>query len=114
MKSWTFTILRNHYISDLRRNRHYSALDPQVAESMLIIPAEQEARVHLSDLDAALQKLSPERREAVVLVGAGGFSYEEAAQICKCPIGTIRSRVARARADLAQLLEPDVQGPSAD
>ena len=111
MKSWTFTILRNHYVSELRRNSRDSALDPQTAENMLIMPAEQEARVHLSDMEAALQQLSPERREAVVLVGAGGFTYEEAAGICDCAIGTIRSRVARARAELAELLASEAKGP---
>jgi len=56
-------------------------------------------------MEAALQQLSPERREAVLLIGASGFSYEEAAEIAGCPIGTMKSRVARARADLAQLLD---------
>ncbi|MCB2059509.1 MAG: sigma-70 family RNA polymerase sigma factor [Novosphingobium sp.] len=104
MRSWTFTILRNHYISELRRSRRHREIDPETAERVLVAPAEQEGRVHLSDMDAALQKLPPERREAVVLVGAGGFTYEEAAEICDCAIGTIRSRVARGRAELARLL----------
>jgi RNA polymerase sigma-70 factor (ECF subfamily) len=58
-------------------------------------------------MEAALQKLAPERREAVLLVGASGFSYEEAAEIAGCPIGTMKSRVARARADLARMLDGD-------
>lgn len=107
IRSWTFTILRNHFISELRRSGKQQAMDPAAAERLLVAPAEQEARVHLSDMDAALQKLAPERREAVVLVGAGGFTYEEAAEICECAIGTIRSRVARGRAELAQLLASD-------
>jgi len=107
MRSWTFTILRNHFISELRRSRRHGEVEPEKAERLLVTPAEQEARVHLSDMDAALQKLPPERREAVVLVGAGGFTYEEAAEICGCAIGTIRSRVARGRSELARLLAGD-------
>ena len=67
--------------------------------------AHQEAPIHLSDMDAALQRLSPERREALLLVGAGGFSYEDAARVCECPIGTMKSRVARARAELERILD---------
>jgi RNA polymerase sigma-70 factor (ECF subfamily) len=106
MRSWTFTILRNHFISELRRGRGRHEVDPEATEGLLAAPPEQEDRLHLSDMDTALQKLPPERREAVVLVGAGGFTYEEAAEICDCAIGTIRSRVARGRAELAQLLSP--------
>ncbi len=107
MRSWTFTILRNHFISELRRGRRQVDYDPEVAERILVMPADQEGPLHLSDMGDALQKLSPERREAVLLVGAGGMSYEEAAQICQCPIGTMKSRVARARSELAALLDAD-------
>ena len=69
--------------------------------------ADQEAPLHLSDMEAALLKLSPERREAVLLIGAGGFTYEDAAQICQCAIGTMKSRVARARTELANMLDPE-------
>lgn len=61
--------------------------------------------MHLSDMHRALLTLPPERREALLLVGAGGFSYEEAAQICGCAVGTIKSRVGRARAALSQMIE---------
>ena len=105
MRAWTFTILRNHYISELRRNRRQVDYDEDAAERLLIVNPDQEDHVHLSDLDAALQQLSPERREAVVLVGAGGFTYEEAADICGCAVGTMKSRVSRARNDLAVILE---------
>jgi RNA polymerase sigma-70 factor (ECF subfamily) len=61
-------------------------------------------------MQAALQRLSAERREAILLIGAGGFSYEEAALICDCAIGTMKSRVARARAELARMLDPAEDG----
>ena len=68
-------------------------------------PAGQEGPLHLSDMHRALLTLPPERREALLLVGAGGFSYEEAAHICQCAVGTIKSRVGRARAALALMIE---------
>ena len=107
MRAWTFAILRNHYLSELRRNRHQADFDPDAAERLLIMDADQEGPLHLSDMEVALLKLSPERREALLLVGAGGFSYEEAARISGCAIGTMKSRVARARDQLARLLDPD-------
>jgi RNA polymerase sigma-70 factor (ECF subfamily) len=111
MRAWTFAILRNHYLSELRRSRRQTDLDEGVAERMLVMDADQEGGLHLSDMDAALQQLAPERREAVMLVGAGGFTYEEAAEIADCAVGTMKSRVARARAELNRLLdaEPDPQ-----
>lgn len=107
MRAWTFAILRNHYLSELRRSRRQTDLDEGVVEKMLVMEADQEGPLHLDDMEAALQKLAPERREAVLLVGASGFSYEEAAEIAGCPIGTMKSRVARARADLARMLDGD-------
>jgi RNA polymerase sigma-70 factor (ECF subfamily) len=76
-----------------------------VAERILTAPAGQEEPLHLSDMHRALLTLPPERREALLLVGAGGFSYEEAASICGCAVGTIKSRVGRARATLNSMLE---------
>lgn len=105
MRAWTFVILRNAWLTDLRRNRFRGEYDEQMAERIQTSPAEQEGPIHLADLNRALQALPPERREALLLVGAGGFSYEEAAEICGCAIGTIKSRVGRARAALAIALE---------
>ena len=107
IRAWTFAILRNHYLSELRRNRHQADFDPDAAERLLIMDPDQEAPLHLSDMEVALQKLSPERREALLLVGAGGFSYEEAARVSGCAIGTMKSRVARARDQLSKLLDPE-------
>ena len=107
MRAWTFAILRNHYLSELRRSKRQTDLDDGAAERMLVMEADQEGPIHLDDMEGALQQLAPERREAVLLVGASGFSYEEAAEIAGCPIGTMKSRVARARADLAQMLDAE-------
>jgi RNA polymerase sigma factor (sigma-70 family) len=104
MRAWTFVILRNAYLTDMRRNRFRGEYDEGVAERILTAPAGQEEPIHLSDMHRALLTLPPERREALLLVGAGGFSYEEAAQICGCAVGTIKSRVGRARAALNSML----------
>ncbi|QFT78898.1 sigma-70 family RNA polymerase sigma factor [Erythrobacter sp. THAF29] len=105
MRAWTFVILRNAYLTDMRRNRFRGDYDEGVAERILTAPAGQEEPIHLSDMHRALLTLPPERREALLLVGAGGFSYEEAANICGCAVGTIKSRVGRARATLSSMLE---------
>lgn len=105
MRAWTFVILRNHYLSELRRSRFQADYDDTVAERVLVEEASQEGPLHLLDMHNALQKLPPERREALLLVGASGFSYEEAAQICECAVGTMKSRVARAREALSKLIE---------
>ncbi|MCB2047380.1 MAG: sigma-70 family RNA polymerase sigma factor [Novosphingobium sp.] len=103
-RAWTFTILRNHYLSELRKNSRQTDVDDEVVEHLLVMQPDQEAVVHLADMESALTQLSEDRREAILLVGASGFTYEEAAEICGCAVGTVKSRVARARTDLARLL----------
>lgn len=105
MRAWTFVILRNAYLTDMRRSRFRGDYDETAAERILTAPAGQEEPIHLADLHRALLTLPAERREALLLVGAGGFSYEEAAQICGCAIGTIKSRVGRARATLTRMID---------
>lgn len=109
MRSWTFVILRNVFLSEARRNRFRGDYDPDMAERLLSRPASQEDGIHLGDLRAAMMRLSPERREALLLVGAGGFSYEEAAAIAHCAVGTMKSRVARARRSIEEMLGGDGQ-----
>lgn len=104
LKAWLFTIARNHFLNDLRRARRETQLEEGQAEVALVSEAEQEDGLYLSDLHRALDLLPPERREALLLVGASGFSYEEAAQVCGVAVGTIKSRVARGRAQLAVVL----------
>ncbi len=105
MKAWTFTILRNHFLNENRRSRRLTEIAEGAGHPDLIAAASQEDAVHVSDLQSALSRLPEDRREALLLVGAGGFSYEEAAQVCGVPIGTIKSRVARGRAQLMAMLD---------
>jgi RNA polymerase sigma-70 factor, ECF subfamily len=104
-RAWMYIILRNQFYTTLRKNSRLVAWDPEVAARHLIAPATQEAGLHLKDVEAALHKLPAEQREVLMLVGAGGVSYEEAAQIMGCAIGTIKSRLARGRAALLALVD---------
>jgi RNA polymerase sigma-70 factor (ECF subfamily) len=104
MSAWMFTILRNLFRSEYRkRRREVEDTDGSYAESLKSHP-EQHSRMEFQEFRAALAKLPPDQREALILVGASGFSYEEAASICDCAVGTIKSRVNRARTRLADLL----------
>ena len=104
LTAWLFTILRNHFRSEYRkRRREVEDVDGRHTDSLRSQPG-QMAHIELGELRAALTKLPPDQREAVVLVGASGFSYEEAAEICECAVGTIKSRVNRARTRLAELM----------
>lgn len=107
LKAWIFTILRNHYFTQRQRNARFAQWDPEIAERSLVSAPSQGNGLDLKDLYRGLQTLSPEQREALLLVGAAGVSYEEAAEICGCVIGTIKSRVARARAALKNYMEGD-------
>lgn len=107
MRAWTFVILRNCYISQMRRNKFTAPYDEGVAERTLTANADQQAPLHLEDVRMALMQLGADQREAIILVGAGGFSYEEAAEICDCAVGTMKSRVSRARAALVAMLDGD-------
>ena len=105
MKAWTFMILRNQFYSEKRRSWRQSQLDQEAAERTLVAVDDPEAPVALDELRLALASLPEEQREALILVGAGGFAYEEAAEICNCAVGTVKSRVSRARRALQQTLE---------
>jgi RNA polymerase sigma-70 factor (ECF subfamily) len=103
MKAWLFTILRNQFYSQARKHHEVQDTDGFLTERMSSNPT-QHGVVDLSDMRKALAKLPEEQREALILVGATGFTYEEAAEICGVAIGTIKSRVNRGRARLAELL----------
>ncbi|QUT06584.1 sigma-70 family RNA polymerase sigma factor [Sphingobium phenoxybenzoativorans] len=105
MRAWTFIILRNHYLSQMRRARFRGEWDDLTADRLLAAPAGQDKHIELSDMQRALLQLPQPQREALILVGAGGFAYEEAAEICGVAVGTIKSRVARGRAALEQILD---------
>ncbi len=107
MRAWTFIILRNIYFSQVRRRRFRGEWDELTAERTLAAPASQHHHVELGDVQRALQALPQAQREALILVGAGGFSYEEASEICGVAVGTIKSRVARGRLALeAAMADP--------
>jgi len=105
MKAWTFMILRNQFYSEKRRSWRQSQLDQEAAERTLVAIDDPAAPVALNELRLGLGMLPSEQREALVLVGAGGFAYEEAAEICGCAVGTVKSRVSRARRALLGILE---------
>jgi|HubBroStandDraft_1064217.scaffolds.fasta_scaffold410454_1 RNA polymerase sigma-70 factor (ECF subfamily) len=105
MKAWTFMILRNQFYSEKRRSWRQTQLDQEAAERTLVAVDDPEAPVALDELRQGLAMLPIEQREALVLVGAGGFAYEEAAAICECAVGTVKSRVSRARRALQGILE---------
>ena len=104
LTAWLFTILRNIYYSEFRKRRR-EASDPDGEYAAgLIAPDSQEAHMEFIDFREAMQKLPLDQREALILVGASGMSYEEAAEICGCAAGTMKSRVNRARTLLAELM----------
>src|ERR1700741_3974672 len=105
MKAWTFMILRNQFYSEKRRSWRQSQLDQEAAERTLVAIDDPSAPVALDELRMGLGMLPAEQREALILVGAGGFAYEEAADICGCAVGTVKSRVSRARRALQAILE---------
>lgn len=107
-RAWTFTILRNHYFSLTRRRRFTGEWDELVANRVLAAPASQDSSIELRDLMRALLQLPEPQREALILVGAGGISYEETAEITGVAIGTVKSRVARARMALEALMNDGV------
>lgn len=107
MRAWLFTILRNVYISDIRRRRReVQDTDGAFAEGVAVAP-QQNGHMDLVDFRKALGELPDEQREALILIGAAEFSYEEAAEISGCAIGTVKSRVNRARNALAKRLNLD-------
>jgi RNA polymerase sigma-70 factor (ECF subfamily) len=114
LMAWLFTILRNRFYSQHRsKRREVEDVDGTYAHRMVCLP-EQEAHLDFEDFRGALTQLAPEQREALLLVAAQGFAYEDAARICGVAEGTIKSRVSRGRARLAQLLSmehPDDIGP---
>lgn len=117
IKAWLFTILRNGYYTQMRkRGREVQDTDGLFSDRLAVHPSQYGA-LDLQDLRAALEQLPDDQREAIILVGASGFSYEDAAEICGCAVGTIKSRVSRARMRLQEILKIESEadyGPDAD
>ena len=105
MEAWLFRILRNLNISRIRQSKRRQEEDLELSSWRLAAHDDPSSSVSLNDLRQALNRLPAEQREALVLVGAGGWSYEEAAAYAECPLGTMKSRVFRARRALAAFVE---------
>lgn len=107
LRAWLFTILRNTYYTNVIRRRREVRDESGEYAGGLKAPATQDWSVAMRSLQIALAKLPDEHREALILVGAAGLSYEEAAEICGCALGTIKSRVNRARARLLKIMDAE-------
>ena len=114
MAAWLFTILRNLFYSEYRKRRR-EVPDPegQIAGRLASTP-NQNAHMDFLDFSGALQQLSADQREALILVGASGMSYEEAAEICGVRVGTVKSRVSRARSRLDEIMNGGFDLPGGD
>jgi RNA polymerase sigma-70 factor (ECF subfamily) len=105
LKAWLFTILRNQHYNAVRKNRvKMESLDDPLAPEPAV-PASQVASLEFGDFRRAFWQLDDTRREALILIGANGLSYTEAAKVCNCPMGTIKSRVSRARRELLKIMD---------
>lgn len=107
LRAWLHTILRNTFLSDIRRRRLEVEDGDGILSAQLALPPAQEHAVALSELQIAMTALPLQQREALLLVGVSGFSYEEAADRLDCALGTVKSRVWRARASLSVLMLPE-------
>ena len=112
LKAWLFRILRNEFYSHLRRSRREASWDTQAGDTIAAPSGQQEWTMELADMHRAFARLPEVQRQALVLVGAGGLTYEEAAEICTVASGTMKSRLSRGRATLKKLLEGDKALPS--
>ncbi|NOW46367.1 RNA polymerase sigma-70 factor (ECF subfamily) [Novosphingobium sp. SG751A] len=104
-RAWTFTILRHHYFGQLRRQRLFGDYDEAKAEQILNREGDQESRLEAADVLRALETLPHAQREVLILMAVGSVSYEEIAQVCGITIGTVKSRISRARTALSAALE---------
>jgi RNA polymerase sigma-70 factor (ECF subfamily) len=110
LRAWLFTILRNTFLSKKRKRRREVEDGEGKHTASLAVRPEQQGHMELADLRKALSRLPESQRTALMLVGASGLSYEEAAEVCGCAVGTIKSRVNRGRVRLAELLHMTEQG----
>jgi len=106
-RAWMFTILRNQYYNERRKWQSRAVPYDETLMKSQRQDSQQESRLEFSDFRRAFWQLTPDQREVLMLVGASGLSYEKAAEICGCRVGTIKSRVSRARTDLRRILETD-------
>lgn len=104
LNAWLYTILRNLHFNEQHREHHFEPLESDMIASRQVINGDQESRQELCEVARRFSQLSLVRREALLLVGANGYSYRDAAKVAGCPVGTMKSRVSRARADLQEML----------
>jgi RNA polymerase sigma-70 factor (ECF subfamily) len=111
LRAWLFTILRNNFYSSRRKlNREVADVDGTFAAGLSVKP-DHDGRMQMAEFRRAFEQLPDEQREALILVGASGFSYEEAAEMTGAAVGTIKSRANRARTRLAEILQFDKDSP---
>lgn len=109
LRAWLFTILRNSFYNDIRYKKyHQTAPIEDVDPAQLELRATQEKYIEFKDVLKGLARLVPEQREAIILIAAEGLSYEEAAAVCNCPVGTVKSRLSRARQRLEEYSKGEV------
>jgi len=104
-RPWLFTILRNQFYNALRKRNRLVSWEPEAAERLLVQQPEQEARIHIADIEGALQQLPDNQREMLLLIAASGLSYEEAAEVADCKLGTVKSRINRGRAAMRAIID---------
>lgn len=116
MKAWLFTIMRNIYVNNLRsgHSTRLIQIDDDLLPNLTSVAPGQEHVLILKELFRALDGLNSDQREVLLLVVGQGLSYEETARICECPIGTVRSRLARARRELERMLSGEISMPIPD
>ena len=109
LRAWLFTILHNHYVSGLRQSRRRAAHDP-IEDDRVGEAGGQEAALLRRDILQSLSALSDDQRSVLFLVGVEGLSYDQVGKILGVPVGTVMSRLSRARDRLRGLLDGE-RGP---
>lgn len=104
-RPWLFTILRNQFYNVMRKRNRLVSWEPEAAERLLVQEPEQEARIHVADIEEALKRLPHNQREMLLLIAGAGLSYEEAAEVADCKLGTVKSRINRGRAAMRAIIE---------
>jgi RNA polymerase sigma-70 factor (ECF subfamily) len=104
-RPWLFTILRNQFYNAVRKRNRLVTWEPEAAERLLVQEPEQEARIHLEDIEGALSQLPRGQREMLLMIAGAGMTYEEAALAADCKLGTVKSRINRGRAAIRAIID---------
>lgn len=104
-RAWMFTILRNEFYNVIRKRKRETSLDPEFAEQTLVSAPAQEGGLHLDDVDRALALIPAHQAEILWLIAGAGLSYEETAEVVGCGVGTVKSRLSRAREGVAAIID---------